>query len=778
MTRDHDDPVTYPELFQRQFDGASITRIEIPRIQRDYAQGRQSQDVREKTRKFVKALFDALEGPDRLALEGPDRLDLNFIFGQLESGAFRPLDGQQRLTALFLLHWYLASAAGEFDCDAPWTRFSYATRASARRFCEELGRRRLDIPLRGDRRPSDWVKDQPWYHYLWNDDPTVKGMLEVVDAIHGEHERRELHADDAWRDLNDSETRRISFYVLPLSPEQLALGEAEFYIKMNARGKPLTEFEEFKAGFTKVVEQHDPVRAEDLAKKLDGQWTDLMWEFRGDNNLVDDEFMAYIGFITQICEFRRGYVKEGDLADRAAQIFGGEDPLRAKEDLDLLFDAFRVWESRDQVESVFDSVFSPPGDHYNTLTKVVVRFRDTPIINLFEQCCHQAEDSVTFTLADRLYLYAVLLYLIHESEDFPRRVRRLRNLVGRSDPPSTAMPGLVESVERLILDGDLDAVSFNRTQVQEEKAKDEFLERHPELSAILFRLEDHRLLRGTLRVFDLDPAKFAPRADAFEAAFADNANLLEITGALLAVGDYSKAQGASWAEKRQFGSTDPDPGREWVWRDRLLTAARYDDPDNPTGRVLAEFLDRVGDGDILERCKAISRSFLDECEAEHRYSWRYYLVRYPEMRKAKRGIYYLDGDNEAGTIHSICMLNTGQFNGKYRDAILHQMWLCSEIGDKAEVPWVRGYPWHTRRQRALRLTQTETETTVKCVLEGFEIIDISEETRERPAFVAFSERERIDRSNDTVVVKIDQWPDGIDRENRVEKGAALLKALA
>ena len=50
-----------------------------------------------------------------------------------------PLDGQQRLTTLFLLHWYAAKRenipAGQWEV---LKKFSYATRPSARRFCEQL----------------------------------------------------------------------------------------------------------------------------------------------------------------------------------------------------------------------------------------------------------------------------------------------------------------------------------------------------------------------------------------------------------------------------------------------------------------------------------------------------------------------------------------------------------------------------------------------------------------------------------------------------------------
>ena len=106
--------------------------IEIPIIQRDYAQGRAlAADVR-------KAFLDALRSA--LQPEAP-ALDLDFVYGSIAADGARHLsvlDGQQRLTTLFLLHWYLAVREEQQDdfrqrwltpSDAR-SRFSYATSTS------------------------------------------------------------------------------------------------------------------------------------------------------------------------------------------------------------------------------------------------------------------------------------------------------------------------------------------------------------------------------------------------------------------------------------------------------------------------------------------------------------------------------------------------------------------------------------------------------------------------------------------------------------------------
>lgn len=78
-----------------------LQKIEIPIIQRDYAQGRQTDDVNRIRERFLTSLYDAL------TLDKQIKLD--FVYGDInENGVLIPLDGQQRLTTLFLLHWYIA----------------------------------------------------------------------------------------------------------------------------------------------------------------------------------------------------------------------------------------------------------------------------------------------------------------------------------------------------------------------------------------------------------------------------------------------------------------------------------------------------------------------------------------------------------------------------------------------------------------------------------------------------------------------------------------------
>jgi hypothetical protein len=120
--------VSFNDMFRQSgAEGSVIREIEIPLIQRDYAQGRTSPSVRKIRELFLGAIYGALTGGSPLTLD--------FVYGEISEKRFYPLDGQQRLTTLFLLHWYIGTRANTLGEERPWKKFSYATRPSARRFC-------------------------------------------------------------------------------------------------------------------------------------------------------------------------------------------------------------------------------------------------------------------------------------------------------------------------------------------------------------------------------------------------------------------------------------------------------------------------------------------------------------------------------------------------------------------------------------------------------------------------------------------------------------------
>ena len=160
------------------------TKIEIPIIQRDYAQGREdNSDIRNN---FLDAIFNAFKDNNTL--------ELDFIYGNQEGNCLQPLDGQQRLTTLFLLQWYIAVKENKLiESKEILKKFTYETRASSREFCNQLIEHGVDF---NNLLPTDFettekslnnaisktIIDSSWFFLSWIKDPTISSMLTMINA--------------------------------------------------------------------------------------------------------------------------------------------------------------------------------------------------------------------------------------------------------------------------------------------------------------------------------------------------------------------------------------------------------------------------------------------------------------------------------------------------------------------------------------------------------------------------------------------------------------------
>lgn len=245
------------------------TNVEIPIIQRDYAQGRENEKkVRDK---FIEALYNAFEKP----------VELDFVYGSEEKEVLQPLDGQQRLTTLFLLHWYISVKENKIDdyrkyiCNenTEKIRFSYETRSSSREFCSALINNSINSDIKNLDCISKTIKNSAWFVSSWEQDPSILTMLIMLDAIHNQFKG----TSNLWEQLIKIENPSITFLYLKL--EDFGLSD-DLYIKMNARGKQLTNFENFKSLFEKHIEnkkfEENIINVEDnFLHKIDTVWTDL-----------------------------------------------------------------------------------------------------------------------------------------------------------------------------------------------------------------------------------------------------------------------------------------------------------------------------------------------------------------------------------------------------------------------------------------------------------------------------------------------------------------------
>lgn len=287
--------------------------LEIPILQRDYAQGRKGKEYLRKN--FLTNLKEALDGK---LPNGEKVLKLDFVYGADENNKLQPLDGQQRLTTLWLLHWYVALMSGKLADNAPVLKgFSYETRLSSREFCDNLTSADNFADYKRANSICDFITTRTWFRAAWKMDPTIQSMLRMlsgttspdksgVDIVDGIEElfqgTSKEQYEKYWAELTSTDDCPIVFYHLGLNNFGLT---DDLYIKMNARGKSLTQFENLKAdliGYMRDKERNDKATWSRLLDLHDGipinfdtKWMDLFWDKRfKKNNKVDDIYYAFI----------------------------------------------------------------------------------------------------------------------------------------------------------------------------------------------------------------------------------------------------------------------------------------------------------------------------------------------------------------------------------------------------------------------------------------------------------------------------------------------------
>lgn len=615
------EPTSFAGLFAKtDTKEALIDRIEIPMLQRDYAQGRKTPKIDRVRKNFLEALHSALL-PD----SQPIRLD--FIYGSIEKSnenqkILVPLDGQQRLTTLFLLHWYAANKENISKDDFSFlNRFTYQTRFSSRDFCSELIKFKPDLATNAVN-ISEQIYDQAWFLPAWEYDPTIVSMKVMIDEIHEKFKTNH----DIWKRLVINQVPAISFYFLPI--EQLGQTDS-LYIKMNSRGKPLTDFEYIKAELEKILSRVDENLYNEFIQKIDISWTNIFWQQRlADTPEIDSMFMCYFRFVTEILCFKNNIEIEINDIDLAKKIY------RDREKVKFLFSSIDCWENANCIDDFFCHSLSrlkhEPG-------KVVYPDEST---NLFQKCClkygRQHNGNREFTLSNILMLYAFLTYRLNQSTvttRFTERIRIIRNLVinSQSEIRENSMAPLLNEIEEIVNNGQInpDSVGFSKTQKLHEIEKQKWRQNWPNKITILNEIEDHELLMGDIRIIGLDEGEFFEnKANAFMCLFpkTGESDYDKIKQAMLCLGDYAKRN--SW--RFYFGGTINS-----TWRE-LFTGSFQEASFDNLYSVMNMLLGRLG-SDIPFTLNAIVAEFIEDPVQPK--DWRYYFVKYPEMREGKSGAY-------------------------------------------------------------------------------------------------------------------------------------------
>lgn len=503
-------------------------KINIPIIQRDYAQGREEEfDKRER---FLNTLYSCLKNNSSL--------DLDFIYGRIKDQVFYPIDGQQRLTTLFLLHWYFSikeNVANEKR--GVLTKFVYDTRISSREFCKSLISETIEIPA-DNIDFIEKIQNKHWFRNSWKKDPTIKAMLVMIQAIHQKFSQ--INEVSIWNKLIDD--RLITFQVLDLGAKGFELTD-ELYIKMNSRGKQLTPFENFKANFIQFLDRHftnktleHPIKGKIsysgyFSYKIEKEWTDLLWAYRGDKSTIDIEFTNYFEFVAQLCFFKNNRdSKTEDFKNNFNQfeeIFKQEENLLYLfNSLDKLYQIFAINGSNNKrnIDTILNTLFVQ--DTSLNKNAVTLFWNSTNDFNLFERILREGKNE---DARNKVVFYCILHYLIkHNSsvsdDGLKKYVRVLRNLIQASRQRNETKYNtnfrindfgnywiLFEQLSTLDVYNTLHSQALNNkgTQISDlslsnEKTKADLILNNDGLKNDIFELEEFHYLGGLIHI--LQPA--------------------------------------------------------------------------------------------------------------------------------------------------------------------------------------------------------------------------------------------------------------------------------
>lgn len=406
----------------------------IPIIQRDYAQGRKGKEVLRKH--FFTNLIEALNNESDLKLD--------FVYGTIEDGKFAPLDGQQRLTSLWLLHWYLAYKTEHLAEDSVKTRlkkFSYETRISSREFIQNLCNGLNENEKEG-KSISDIIRNQPWFTQSFASDPTIQSMLTSLDDKEkgcGFEQllKKEEYKDkwDAYWELLCSEKCPITFFYKDMKDDDLPESDS-LYVKMNARGKRLTNFENFKAELFKVKRNNQALFSlEYFISPFENQWTnDIFWPYKNEEKKIDEIFFKFINRICRNNLLRSKKFKE-DLKDKSKLWLQFEREEKLNDE--YVFESIEAYEevlTEDFVEdftnmmnNISTAAKSLSEHKFNNILKAPYEFKFIPEYN---------EGGISsITIPERVLMEGVACYFIHNEyneETFRDWMFFIRNLTYNS----------------------------------------------------------------------------------------------------------------------------------------------------------------------------------------------------------------------------------------------------------------------------------------------------------------------------------------------------------
>ncbi|MEI0558899.1 DUF262 domain-containing protein [Brachyspira intermedia] len=445
----------------------------IPEIQRDYVWGNNETVVK----RFLNNI------------KNNKKLDIGFFYSyKIYDDSYALIDGQQRITTLILLYWYLNIEKEKLQ------NFKFKVRENCNNFLIRLlksNKNDIENSIQNSQlNLSEKIKNSSWYLSIWNDDPTIKSMLKSLDIINKFIEENKEY--DIKNNINN-----ITFTCLEHNNRDVETK----YILLNSRGATLT-----------LEEQLKPILIEDIIdiqtknewlEKWDKDWQDILWECRYDN-IYDNKYIwnAVLYWVRDIFVIEKTICKK-------------ENIKKDLNNLDFEYDLISISgnENKKYVLDILDWVI-PTLNYINKNIEDIKKVYETENYNDLEWILKGKIDSkYSLEHSYKVMIYSVLFLFKEQKEENIseldlEKIRIFRNLVLNTNIDSSNIYNAISSLKKLskadsieklkeILSKSLTAI--NNEQRKEELLKLKIFDEYPNYKNIILDMEKSKLFNGKIK---------------------------------------------------------------------------------------------------------------------------------------------------------------------------------------------------------------------------------------------------------------------------------------
>ena len=338
--------------------------------------------------------------------------------------------------------------------------FSWDTRSYSSQFVELL------FKIRPSGNVIDSIKTNSNYFSVWENDPTVKGMLTMLEEIEKQYPNDILLCSQLFS--NDC---KIKYDILKLEKDS----DGKTYLKMNSRGRSLTTFELFKS---KLLDKYKP----NFGHKFDNEWLSFMIKISAtsDSQFSDPD----IPFMNFINEYTYTYLqlKQKSGSDIANNYKEFTDAKVKGELTDVPFISFDKYNGAFEGDCLeyFEKSLDWICKNYENIKLIdnKIRFSDS---RFFIDAIIK-DNNPNFTHRAKLFAvfkYAELTgYDQIDTELYEKWTRVFRNLVANTDIDGSNIGGICKAIKKIdnsdiygYLSNGGEISAFTKDQVAEEIAK-------------------------------------------------------------------------------------------------------------------------------------------------------------------------------------------------------------------------------------------------------------------------------------------------------------------